>query len=114
MADNYTSPSPCGTICDTCPWFNGAKKIKCQGCQQKEPFWGRCATYECANKHGVEHCGLCEKFPCDTLINQYDPNNPKGPQAAIFRIGQLAIRTQLGTKEWLKKRKDGTLPNFKC
>lgn len=114
MTDKFSLPTVCGLICDICSWFKGEKEPKCPGCSAVEgkPFWGACQAHQCAQEHQVEHCGVCKEFPCETMINQYDPNHPKGPQEAIFRIGQLAIRAKIGTEEWLRRRANNELPGF--
>ena len=115
MKENYDKfhfATPCGAVCDLCPYLNSEKEITCKSCLKTigSAFWGECEVYKCAEKHQVEHCGLCEEFPCSLAINHYDTDNPKGPQNAVFRIGQCAIRKKLGTEEWLKQRKEGKLP----
>ncbi len=114
MPEKLTIAAPCGLICDPCPFYKGEKEVKCQGCLENKGdiFWGECKTAKCANEKDVEHCGLCSEFPCEILIDQYDPNHPMGKQEAIFRIGQLAIREKIGTEEWLKRRADGELVSF--
>ena len=114
MNQDFKIAAPCGLICDECLWHNGKKEVTCPGCHISEgkPFWGECEVYQCAKMKKFEHCGTCNDFPCETIINQFDPNIPNGEIEAIFRIGQLAIRTKIGTKEWLKKRSKGKLPNF--
>jgi hypothetical protein len=86
--------SACGALCDPCPYFKGKKLPLCPGCKASEgnPFWGSCETYACAKEHGVEHCGLCEEFPCDDFMSRYDPN--EGPENAVFRAGLLAYLTR--------------------
>ncbi len=114
MKKQYRIPAACGLICDTCPWYKGEKETKCAGCLSVagKPFWGECEVYKCALENDAEYCGKCSKFPCDRLINHYDPNNPKGRHEAIYRIGQLAIRVKIGTEKWLEKRKNGSIPDF--
>ena len=115
MNPGFKVAAPCGLICDECPWFQGKMDVECPGCLVKKgkPFWGECEVYQCSEMQNYEHCGCCKDFPCDTIINQFDPNIPNGAQEAIFRIGQLAIRKKIGTKKWLAQRSKGTLPNFK-
>ncbi|NIQ04569.1 MAG: DUF3795 domain-containing protein [Candidatus Korarchaeota archaeon] len=115
MSKELHIAAPCGLICDPCPYYTGEKETKCKGCVEAKSnlFWGECTIAKCANETNVKHCGLCAEFPCETLITQHDPNNPKGKQEAIFRIGQLAIRSKIGTEEWLKKRANGTLVSFR-
>ena len=56
---------------------------------------------------------MCSEFPCELLPEQFDPNNPRGKEEAIYRIGQLAIRAKIGTVEWLNQRSNGKLIDFK-
>ena len=114
MKVEFKIAAPCGLICDECPWYKGEKEQNCPGCLAKKgkPFWGECEVYQCSDMKKIEHCGSCSEFPCETIINHYDPNNPKGAQEAIFRIGQLTIRASIGTKSWLERRSDGSLTNF--
>jgi hypothetical protein len=46
------------------------------------------------NKHSVDHCGVCEEFPCEQFINHFDPNNPEGQRNAVTRAGVLAYRAK--------------------
>ena len=114
MKSKFKMAAPCGLICDECPWYNGEKDVKCPGCliEKGKPFWGECEVFQCTTMNNVEHCGLCNNFPCETIISQFDPNNPRGEQEAIFRIGQLTIRAKIGTDEWLIKREKKILPKF--
>jgi len=112
----FEIPNPCGLVCDSghCLFFSGEKSPKCPGCIKcmGNPFWGECKIYKCATEKDVEHCGLCNDFPCELLIQQFDPSNPRGEEEAIFRIGQLTIRAKIGTKKWLERLADGTLASF--
>ena len=114
MNEEFKIAAPCGLICDNCSFYQGNEEIKCPGCLESKgkPFWGECEVFTCNLMQKTEHCGECKEFPCDTIINQYDPNHPKGKQEAIFRIGQLTIRTKIGTKKWLNYCCKGTLPMF--
>ncbi len=114
LVKKYKQAAPCGLICDECTWFQGKMETSCPGCLEKKgkPFWGECEVFLCAKMKHHEHCGVCNDFPCETIINQFDPNNPKGKQEAIFRVGQLTIRNKIGTKEWLAKRAGSFLPKF--
>lgn len=104
----------CGSICDNCKFFKGVKEPKCLGCLScaGKPFWGKCNVAECAINKKIEHCGLCADFPCELLPKQFDPNNPRGKEEAIFRIGHLAIRAKIGTEQWLEKLANGYLVSF--
>lgn len=91
--------SGCGILCSDCEYYTGAKNPKCTGCtkQAGKPFWGVCGTYACMQEHSVTHCGICEDFPCDKFINQYDPS--QGPISAVLRAGILAYRAKYGDEK---------------
>jgi hypothetical protein len=88
--------SGCGTLCGDCEWFKGEREPYCPGCSEMEgkPFWGSCGLYSCIKDRNVEHCGLCDEFPCDRFIDAYDPS--KGPRSAVLRAGILAYRARHG------------------
>ncbi len=98
----------CGEFCSTCVYHTGGKEPHCPGCGtvRGKPFWGRCPIYACADKKGVEHCGLCPDFPCDAFIGHYEESLPEGQRNAVTRAGILAYRARHGddkTIELLKK-----------
>jgi hypothetical protein len=94
--------SPCGINCNSCPWYKHELDPKCLGCHELEgkPFWGTCETYSCIQRNQVEHCGLCEEFPCKEFMNRYDPR--EGPANALMRAGLLAFRAKYGDDETLE------------
>jgi len=61
---------------------------------------GECKLYACFRDHEVEHCGLCNDFPCDLFINQYDPEH--GQKSAIMRVGLLIYRKKSGTEKYIE------------
>ncbi len=66
----------CGTDCAAC---NFKEKTNCKGCIEMKGtlFWGECDIYACANKKGLEHCGMCEKLPCGDLSHYIETgHNP--------------------------------------
>jgi len=98
---------PCGRLCEVCEAW---QKI-CSGCiksreksvieEKKIPEWVRtCPVWKCINKHEVEHCGQCSKFPCKKFLNWYNPEH--GKKSVLSYIGLLLIRKKLGTKEWIE------------
>jgi hypothetical protein len=97
--------TPCGSDCGECGNYLGTKQPKCDGCIQLEgkPFWTKetCRVYDCAARHAVAHCGQCVEFPCETFIDQYDPNNSEGPRNAVTRAGILAYRSKHGDQKTL-------------
>lgn len=67
--------SRCGILCSECL---SKEQMGCGGCVNIEkPFWGdNCPVKSCCESKKLEHCGLCEEFPCAQL-NQfaYDKEN---------------------------------------
>ncbi len=69
--------SRCGICCESC---EGKADVGCRGCLNMEkPFWGgECAVKTCCESRGLNHCGECGEFPCETLSSMgaeegYDP-----------------------------------------
>jgi len=54
------------------------------------PFWGgKCSVKSCCEGRGLNHCGECDDFPCDTLSNMgkaqgFDPQK-KIEQCRIWK-----------------------------
>ena len=69
--------SRCGVCCSSCM---RKEKVNCKGCiSMEKPFWGgECGVKSCCESKGVNHCGICVKFPCSLISNfgkeqGYDP-----------------------------------------
>jgi hypothetical protein len=72
--------SPCGIICDECPFYNNS----CNGCKNLngKVFWsenftgnGVCPMYDCAvNDKKLSNCGKCKELPCQLYHNTKDPD----------------------------------------
>ena len=63
---NKTLLGKCGFYCGACPtWLDGT----CLGCAdgQKE---GDCFTRDCAIRKGLDFCGACGAFPCETILTK--------------------------------------------
>lgn len=60
--------SRCGVCCTQC---ERKEKVHCTGCpSMKLPFWGaECLVKSCCEKRGLDHCGVCEEFPCEMVSN---------------------------------------------
>ena len=78
-----------------------------------KPFWTRqtpwriCPLYDCCrNRKLLEHCGLCEEFPCKIFLELRDPNmNDDQFQRSIEERGQnLKKRAEIGTDQWLQEK----------
>ncbi|WZL71423.1 DUF3795 domain-containing protein [Clostridiaceae bacterium 35-E11] len=59
--------SRCGILCNECEY---KEPMKCSGCVHiTKPFWGeQCPVKSCCEDKNLEHCGECEKFPCNLLM----------------------------------------------
>ncbi len=66
--------SRCGIKCSKCEY---KEAMGCKGCIHiDKPFWGdSCPLKSCCEGQGLENCGQCAKFPCETLTQfAYDEN----------------------------------------
>lgn len=97
--------APCGTHCRFCAYYKKERSPHCSGCDSHKghPFWGECKLYACANEHQMGHCGLCQDFPCDLFVNQYDPEH--GQESAFTRAGLLAYRRKAGVRKYAEMAK---------
>ena len=100
MSEEYLTP--CGEYCGTCKFLKRETKPTCAGCgaQAGRPFWVTCRVYQCAADHGVAHCGVCEAFPCDRFVDQFDPAH--GQRSVFTRAGLLAYRKRAGTDKYIE------------
>lgn len=80
--------SSCGIDCSKCKF---SVEQNCMGCHEHKgnPFWGMCQLYECAAKKKIQHCGKCEGFPCQKLIDAHKNENPKGNGIEIENLKKL-------------------------
>jgi hypothetical protein len=101
----------CGLYCGACEYF----KKQCQGCgyQEGKPFWTTqfklevCPLYDCCiNKKQLEHCGLCDEFPCETFTGLRDPSlgEQEAKEALCVRQNELVKRRETGTERWLEEK----------
>jgi hypothetical protein len=94
----------CGAYCDDCPSYQSKGEPTCTGCKENRgnPWWGECRLFRCTQQRGVDHCGLCNDFPCETSVTHFDPDNPLGQRNAVVRIGVQAYRTKHGERAALE------------
>ena len=103
--------APCGAYCGGCKHFN-----QCHGCVQAKgkPFWTTmfrlniCPLYDCAvNQKHLEHCGLCDRFPCQIFTSMRDPSLSKEEADKVIKTKQdnLIQRKKIGTEAWVKTQK---------
>ncbi len=110
MIDKALAPV-CGLYCGSCEYF----KKQCQGCGHVngKPFWTAqikdkiCPLYNCCiNQKQLEHCGLCNEFPCETFTELRDPSlgEEEARQALLARQNELVKRKEIGTERWLEEK----------
>jgi hypothetical protein len=96
-----------------CEFYEAASGLTCGGCLRERLCRVDeidCRFVQCTVRHGVEHCGLCEEFPCKALYEAHATCSKATPQLAVFRIGDLALRARMGTTTWLQAKLEGSLP----
>ena len=109
MSDLNYAPV-CGIYCGSCR-FLGTECKGC-GCVEGKPFWAEqtpskvCPLHDCCrNQKGLEHCGLCEEFPCKTFLGIRDPgmSDEEFEESLRERQESLRRRTEVGTESWLRE-----------
>ena len=101
----------CGIFCGDCEYLNK----DCRGCGYEEgkAFWTNmmpskiCPLYDCCrNNNNLEHCGLCDDFPCKTFLDLRDPNmsDDEFQKSLALRQKELKRRVDIGTSNWLKEK----------
>ena len=91
----YPVDSRCGLICAVCEY---KESTGCGGCiaTNGHPFHGECPVAICCQEKGHLHCGLCQEFACQLLIDySADPENGDTPHGA--RIEQCRIWAKQGS-----------------
>jgi hypothetical protein len=107
MQDKNYAPV-CGIYCGSCNFLGD----RCKGCGyvNGKPFWtekipsGVCPLHDCChNKKHLEHCGLCEEFPCEIFLQLRDPgmSDNEFEKSLKERKRSLKRRTEVGTEKWL-------------
>jgi len=93
MRKIYMVKSRCGIVCDPVK-CKEAFKVDCPGCvAMDKPFWGECDVKICCEGRGLEHCGLCDNFPCEVLKSyayneQHGNNGEMIEQCKRWAIGE--------------------------
>lgn len=100
----------CGIYCGNCGYLGK----QCEGCGYVDgkPFWttqipsGICPIHDCCrNQKQMEHCGLCEDFPCKIFLELRDPDMSDDAFKKSLKTRQEALkrRTEIGTEKWLQE-----------
>ena len=107
MSDAKYAPA-CGIYCGSCRFLGE----RCKGCGYVDgkPFWtvqiptGVCPFHDCCrNQRQLEHCGMCDDFPCKMFADIRDPDmsDEEFRNSLDDRLRALKRRTAIGTEEWL-------------
>lgn len=68
--------SVCGSDCGKCSCYGSLCKgcHECEGKVFHQPDGKACAIYECVvSKNGLNHCGTCNRMPCEIWMKLRDP-----------------------------------------
>jgi len=90
---NYPEAAFCGDYCGKCPNYPD----KCSGCIPS--FHADCYFIQCCLEKRIEHCGLCEDFPCKKLSEFVPDDRPECPPG--YHLENLRERKTMGTEAWL-------------
>lgn len=123
--------APCGLDCFNCTFYLAEENPKamaqleawseqygvpvevmpCRGCRAESgriPLQmhlngpdHRCAAYECAKDRGVEFCGRCDDFPCDSLHPYADR---AGDLPHNIKVFNLCLINKLGLEKWAEEK----------
>jgi len=107
MPDKNLAPV-CGLYCGTCEYLGS----RCPGCvaAMGKPFWTAmmeidvCPLHDCcASRKQLEHCGLCDEFPCKIFLELSDPamTDKEAEESLLARKNTLRRRKEVGTEKWL-------------
>lgn len=98
-----TAPSDfagiCGLYWEGSAWYD-VLGATC-GTQEDAQTGKICRVYVCAKEHRVEHCGLCQEFPCILLVHMAAQSG-----ADDIRIFSAARRAELGDDVWSEWARD--------
>lgn len=83
----------CGDYCGKCT----NHPTRCRGCTlDGHP---ECHFLQCTLSRAIEHCGLCDDFPCQALSEFVPDDHPDLPLG--YHIENLRHRAWIGTRAWL-------------
>ena len=97
----------CGIYCGNCGYLNK----DCRGCGYEEgkTFWTNmmpskiCPLYDCCrNTRNLEHCGLCDDFPCKNLKHLDKRYRTKYSMSMIENLENIK---KPGIEEFLRNEK---------
>ncbi|MCL6552471.1 MAG: DUF3795 domain-containing protein [Firmicutes bacterium] len=97
----------CGAYFEGDPWFE--QNVPACSRQEEVELRNICPIYTCARMRGVEHCGVCQEFPCHLLLlfSAHDPT----PGA---RVVSAAMRASLGERAWAAWARERSFTGVLC
>jgi hypothetical protein len=119
--EDFNCDSYCGNYCGACEilnayrnkteneiavlWEASPEEIKCHGCKTGTVFknCALCGIRKCAMGKGVQHCVLCEDFPCEILESGKSLVD-RLPHLKAIPKNMQTIKEK-GTEYWLREQK---------
>lgn len=98
--------SLCGLYCGGCKNFK--ENLNCIGCRNEKELLNDCPTRSCCIAKGLQHCGLCEAFPCTELSEFY----ADGMKHHHLAYENMLVIKEIGEAEWLAEQ--GLLHTCDC
>jgi len=90
----------CGKYCGGCDMYVEGTCCGC-GYQLGLTCRGECALFQCCVcQRGLEHCGLCQDFPCEVFLSH------AAPLDVARRYRALLHRAEIGTAAWLAEQSE--------
>jgi len=100
MHEKRKCAAVCGKYCGDCP----EETRGCRGCAYQLGLLPdvECAVFRCCVvERGMEHCGLCPDFACQTFLSL------DSALQSARRYRALTRRAEIGTDAWLEERENG-------
>ena len=77
------------------------QEFLCRGCRSDKlyifPACAQCEIRACADRHGVDHCGVCAEFPCDAIVAFQND----GRVHHVEVLSSLVDLREKGAEKWL-------------
>lgn len=128
MKDGLSSKEPdkklaavCGLYCEACSLYIATtedparltalaklfqlpeEEMRCYGCRSEKrgPYCRTCEMAPCAAERGIEFCGECAEYPCDTL-KAFQAERPH--RAELWE--DLERIREVGYREWMVEKRE--------
>ncbi|MCX7922846.1 MAG: DUF3795 domain-containing protein [Clostridia bacterium] len=80
-------------------------KVPCKGCKSENPadmceWCAQCDIKLCAAKRSIDHCGLCDEFPCERMRSFRNDGLIHHKEA----FKNIEILKVLGPEQWLEEQ----------